>query len=70
MKVSSEAGGFHNAYCGDYPYALSKSGMNMFSEQLRNYLKKKASLCMVSIRDGSGRTWEGRKHRGLLEVGY
>jgi len=39
INISSEAGSFQNAYGGDYPYALSKSALNMFSEQLRNYLK-------------------------------
>ncbi|MCM3413626.1 SDR family oxidoreductase [Metabacillus litoralis] len=39
INISSEAGSFQNAYGGDYPYALSKSALNMFSEQLRKYLK-------------------------------
>jgi NAD(P)-dependent dehydrogenase (short-subunit alcohol dehydrogenase family) len=38
LNISSEAGSFQNAYGGDYPYALSKSAVNMFSEQLRKYL--------------------------------
>ncbi|UGB28873.1 SDR family oxidoreductase [Metabacillus sp. B2-18] len=40
INISSEAGSFQNAYGGDYPYALSKSALNMFSEQLRKYLKE------------------------------
>jgi NAD(P)-dependent dehydrogenase (short-subunit alcohol dehydrogenase family) len=39
INISSEAGSFQNAYGGDYPYALSKSALNMFSQQLRKYLK-------------------------------
>jgi NAD(P)-dependent dehydrogenase (short-subunit alcohol dehydrogenase family) len=38
INISSEAGSFQNAYGGDYPYALSKSALNMFSQQLRKYL--------------------------------
>jgi NAD(P)-dependent dehydrogenase (short-subunit alcohol dehydrogenase family) len=38
INISSEAGSFQNAYGGDYPYALSKSALNMFSKQLRKYL--------------------------------
>ncbi|GGH73435.1 NAD(P)-dependent dehydrogenase (short-subunit alcohol dehydrogenase family) [Pullulanibacillus pueri] len=42
IHISSEAGSFANAYGGDYPYALSKHALNMFTEQLRQYLKEKA----------------------------
>lgn len=35
INISSEAGGFAGAYGGDYGYALSKSGLNMFTAQLR-----------------------------------
>lgn len=38
INISSEAGSFQNAYGGDYPYALSKSSLNMFSKQLKKYL--------------------------------
>ncbi|MEH7418492.1 SDR family oxidoreductase [Neobacillus drentensis] len=38
INISSEAGSFQNAYGGDYPYALSKSALNMFSQQLKKYL--------------------------------
>lgn len=40
INISSEAGSFQNAYGGDYPYALSKSSLNMFSQQLKNNLSK------------------------------
>ncbi|WP_274649664.1 SDR family oxidoreductase [Paenibacillus humicola] len=39
VNVSSEAGSFANAYGGDYPYALTKSALNMFSAQLRRELE-------------------------------
>jgi len=38
INISSEAGSFQNAYGGDYPYALTKSAINMFSSQLKKYL--------------------------------
>jgi NAD(P)-dependent dehydrogenase (short-subunit alcohol dehydrogenase family) len=38
INISSEAGSFQNAYGGDYPYALSKSALNLFSKQLQKYL--------------------------------
>lgn len=38
INISSEAGSFQNAYGGDFPYALSKSALNMFSQQLKAYL--------------------------------
>ncbi|MFC5452748.1 SDR family oxidoreductase [Paenibacillus aestuarii] len=39
LNISSEAGSLTNAYGGDYPYAISKTAMNMFSKQLQKYLK-------------------------------
>ncbi|PLS01068.1 SDR family NAD(P)-dependent oxidoreductase [Neobacillus cucumis] len=41
INISSEAGSFENAYGGDYAYASSKTALNMFSEQLSNYVKEK-----------------------------
>lgn len=38
INISSEAGSITNAYGGDYPYALSKAALNMFSQQLSRYL--------------------------------
>lgn len=37
VNISSEAGSFTNAYGGDYPYALSKGALNLFSAHLRRY---------------------------------
>ncbi|MBB6674994.1 SDR family oxidoreductase [Cohnella nanjingensis] len=39
VNISSEAGSFSGAYGGDYPYALSKMALNMFSKQLNEELK-------------------------------
>lgn len=38
VNISSEAGSFANAYGGDYPYALSKGALNLFSAHLRRYI--------------------------------
>jgi len=39
LNISSEAGSITNAHGGDYPYAISKTAMNMFSKQIQKYLK-------------------------------
>jgi NAD(P)-dependent dehydrogenase (short-subunit alcohol dehydrogenase family) len=39
INISSEAGSLSNAYGGDYPYAISKTAINMFSKQIRKYVK-------------------------------
>lgn len=39
INISSEAGSLSNAYGGDYPYAISKAAINMFSKQLKKYVK-------------------------------
>lgn len=44
INVSSESGSIHNSYGGDYPYAISKTGLNMFSEQLSKLLREKNTL--------------------------
>jgi NAD(P)-dependent dehydrogenase (short-subunit alcohol dehydrogenase family) len=41
LNISSEAGSLSNAYGGDYPYALSKAAINMFSKQLKKYVKSR-----------------------------
>jgi NAD(P)-dependent dehydrogenase (short-subunit alcohol dehydrogenase family) len=38
VNISSEAGSFQRANGKDYPYALSKGGINLFSQQLRSCL--------------------------------
>lgn len=39
VHIASEAGSFAGAYGGDYPYALSKIALSMFSKQLNDELK-------------------------------
>ncbi|MBY0146989.1 SDR family oxidoreductase [Neobacillus niacini] len=39
INISSEAGSITNAYDGDYAYAASKTALNMFSQQLSQYVK-------------------------------
>lgn len=39
INISSEAGSLSNAYGGDYPYAVSKTALNMFSKQIKKYVK-------------------------------
>ncbi|WP_342042485.1 SDR family NAD(P)-dependent oxidoreductase [Bacillus sp. OTU2372] len=41
INISSEAGSFENAYGGDYAYAASKTALNMFSQQLNQYVNGK-----------------------------
>lgn len=40
LNISSEAGSMTNAYGGDYPYALTKTTLNMLSQQLHRHLGK------------------------------
>lgn len=51
INISSEAGSLTNAYAGDYPYAISKAGLNMFSEQL-NRLLGKEGVRVYSVHPG------------------
>ncbi|MCR8633058.1 SDR family oxidoreductase [Paenibacillus radicis (ex Xue et al. 2023)] len=39
INISSEAGSLSNAYGGDYPYAISKTAINMLSKQLKKYVR-------------------------------
>lgn len=39
INISSEAGTILNAFPTNYPYSMSKTALNMFSERLREYLK-------------------------------
>ncbi|MEC0267270.1 SDR family oxidoreductase [Paenibacillus anseongense] len=41
LNISSEAGSMSNAYGGDFPYAISKTAINMFSKQLKKYVKNR-----------------------------
>ncbi|GAE36136.1 SDR family oxidoreductase [Halalkalibacter akibai] len=76
LNISSEAGSFQNAYGGDYPYALSKSAVNMFSEQLRKYLSNE-QVSVFAVHPGWIKTDMGGEKapgtpedsaRGLLDI--
>ena len=51
LNISSEAGSLTNAYAGDYPYAISKTALNMFSEQLKRYVEKR-NIRVLSVHPG------------------
>ncbi|MNH95091.1 C-factor [compost metagenome] len=51
INISSDAGSLTNAYPGDYPYAMSKTALNMFTEQLRSLLKDQG-IQVLSIHPG------------------
>ncbi|MFC0331262.1 SDR family oxidoreductase [Paenibacillus sepulcri] len=55
INISSEAGSITNAYPGDYPYAISKTALNMFSQQLLSYVKGRG-IQVLSIHPGWMRT--------------
>jgi len=39
INITSEAGSIMNAFPTNYPYSMSKTALNMFSERLREYVK-------------------------------
>jgi NAD(P)-dependent dehydrogenase (short-subunit alcohol dehydrogenase family) len=51
INISSEAGSMSNAYAGDYAYASSKTALNMFTQQLNQYVKSK-KINVYSIHPG------------------
>lgn len=51
VNISSEAGSLTNAYPGDYPYAISKTALNMLTEQLRKYLRDR-EIAVYSVHPG------------------
>jgi NAD(P)-dependent dehydrogenase (short-subunit alcohol dehydrogenase family) len=55
INISSDAGSITNAYAGDYPYAISKSALNMFSKQLHAYVQERG-IQVLSIHPGWIRT--------------
>ncbi|MFC5652796.1 SDR family NAD(P)-dependent oxidoreductase [Paenibacillus solisilvae] len=76
MNVSSEAGSIHHAYGGDYPYAMSKAALNMFSQQLRSYVEARG-IHVYSVHPGWMRTDMGGANaptdpadsaRGMLDL--
>jgi len=76
INISSEAGSFQNAYGGDYPYALSKAALNMFSQQLKKYLAKD-EVSVYAVHPGWIKTdmggekapgTPGESARGILDI--
>ncbi|WP_342565004.1 SDR family oxidoreductase [Paenibacillus sp. FSL R7-0345] len=51
INISSEAGSITNAYPGDYPYSISKTALNMFSQQLHVYLQERG-VHVLSVHPG------------------
>ncbi|SMQ78494.1 NAD(P)-dependent dehydrogenase, short-chain alcohol dehydrogenase family [Bacillus sp. OV166] len=51
INISSEAGSISNAYPDDYPYSISKTALNMFSQQLQVYVKNRG-IQVLSIHPG------------------
>lgn len=55
VNISSEAGTIINAFETNYPYSISKTALNMFSERLREYLKSK-DIRVYAVHPGWMRT--------------
>ncbi|QMV42943.1 SDR family oxidoreductase [Cohnella cholangitidis] len=55
INVSSEAGSIALAYGGDYPYAISKTALNMFSKQLNDELRPRG-IRVLAVHPGWIRT--------------
>ena len=58
INISSEAGTIINAFPTNYPYAMSKTALNMFTERLRAYLLDK-HIRVYAIHPGWMRTGMG-----------
>ncbi|MEH7480271.1 SDR family NAD(P)-dependent oxidoreductase [Neobacillus drentensis] len=76
INISSEAGSISNAYPDDYPYAISKTALNMFSQQLQVYVKD-WGIQVLSIHPGWMKTDMGGENapsdpreaaRGILDL--
>jgi NAD(P)-dependent dehydrogenase (short-subunit alcohol dehydrogenase family) len=55
INISSEAGSMALAYGGDYPYAISKTALNMFSKQLNSELHPRG-IRVLAVHPGWIRT--------------
>lgn len=55
VNISSEAGTIVNAFPTNYPYSMSKTALNMFSERLREYLREK-DIQVYAVHPGWMRT--------------
>lgn len=51
INISSEAGSITNAYPGSYPYTISKTALNMFSQKLHVTLKERG-VHVLSVHPG------------------
>ncbi|MGN7764343.1 SDR family oxidoreductase [Paenibacillus sp. 22594] len=51
INISSEAGSLTHAYPGDYPYAISKTALNMFTQQLHVYGQERG-IQVLSVHPG------------------
>lgn len=51
INVSSEAGSITNAYPGSYPYTISKTALNMFTQKLHVTLKERG-VHVLSVHPG------------------
>ncbi|GLX66088.1 SDR family oxidoreductase [Paenibacillus glycanilyticus] len=51
INISSEAGSISNAYPGDYPYGISKTAVNMFTQQLQSAVKDRG-IKVLSVHPG------------------
>lgn len=54
VNISSEAGTIINAFPTNYPYSMSKTALNMFSERLREHLKE--GILVYAVHPGWMRT--------------
>lgn len=55
VNISSEAGTIINAFPTNYPYSMSKTALNMFSERLREYLRER-DIQVYAVHPGWMRT--------------
>ncbi|MBS4193763.1 SDR family oxidoreductase [Lederbergia citri] len=55
INISSDAGSIATAYGGDYPYAISKTALNMFTKQIKHYVSDK-NINVYAIHPGWIRT--------------
>lgn len=55
VNISSEAGTIINAFPTNYPYSMSKTALNMFSERLREWMREK-DIQVYAVHPGWMRT--------------
>ncbi|MBP1995984.1 SDR family oxidoreductase [Paenibacillus eucommiae] len=64
INISSEAGTILNAFSTNYPYSMSKTALNMFSERLRAYVKDK-DIIVYAVHPGWMKTDMGGEEAPL-----